>query len=221
MPTPRAGLASVWVNNKLYAMGGYDGKNFLKTVEIYDPKTNSWTTGPSMNSARERFVAGAINKQIYAVAGRGPSNLDIVERLDPSSSSPSWQILDSRVNTNRSSFAGVTYGNRILIFGGESDTAISVVEDLLVDTMEWRCRKNMPIGRHGMTAAVASTLVYLIGGGTEAGLSSSNINQGYLPSDILETTTCQKSTRLVVNSAVTMNVSWLALLIMCIFCVIN
>ena len=116
MPTSRGGLSSVWVNNKLYAIGGYDGKNFLTTVEIYDPTTNSWTAGPALNYPRERFVAGAINKKIYAVAGRGPSNMDIVESLDPSSSSPSWQILDSRINTNRSSFGGVTYGNRVSRF---------------------------------------------------------------------------------------------------------
>ncbi len=95
----------------MYAIGGYDGSNFLSTVEIYDPSTNSWSTGSSMKYARERLVAGAINRKLYAVAGRGPSNLDVVERYDPDVGT--WEVMESRVNTNRSSFGGVVYGNRV------------------------------------------------------------------------------------------------------------
>lgn len=25
-----------------YALGGFDGRNFLNTVEIYDPRANNW-----------------------------------------------------------------------------------------------------------------------------------------------------------------------------------
>jgi len=40
MPTARYGLAIGVVNNKIYAIGGYNGA-YLSTNEEYDPATNS------------------------------------------------------------------------------------------------------------------------------------------------------------------------------------
>ncbi len=37
MPTPRAYLAVAVVNDVLYAIGGFDGQNWLNTIEQYKP----------------------------------------------------------------------------------------------------------------------------------------------------------------------------------------
>ena len=43
----RLGVASL--NGKVYAVGGYDGCVFLRTVERYDPDTQKWETVAPMN----------------------------------------------------------------------------------------------------------------------------------------------------------------------------
>ena len=50
MPTARDGLASVVLNNLLYAFGGTASSNYagLSVVEIFDFTTTTWTTGTPM-----------------------------------------------------------------------------------------------------------------------------------------------------------------------------
>lgn len=42
MKSKRCRLGVVALKGKLYAVGGYDGRFFLKTVERYDPVTETW-----------------------------------------------------------------------------------------------------------------------------------------------------------------------------------
>lgn len=39
---PRVGVGITVCNDTLYAMGGFDGRNFLKSVEIYDKSNHRW-----------------------------------------------------------------------------------------------------------------------------------------------------------------------------------
>lgn len=52
MHSKRLGVGVTVVNRLLYAIGGYDAKNRLATVECYHPENNAWTMVPSMNIAR-------------------------------------------------------------------------------------------------------------------------------------------------------------------------
>ncbi|XP_016658814.1 ring canal kelch homolog [Acyrthosiphon pisum] len=54
----RADPSVVTFNGLLYVMGGFDGFNRLDSVEIYDPKINTWTMEPL--STTEEVVYGAI-----------------------------------------------------------------------------------------------------------------------------------------------------------------
>lgn len=49
MSTPRLGHAAAVLNNKLYVIGGYDGKEPLDTFECFDPGLDKW--GPPMKIA--------------------------------------------------------------------------------------------------------------------------------------------------------------------------
>lgn len=46
----QVGLAVV--NGQLYAVGGFDGSAYLKTIEVYDPETNQWRLCGCMNYRR-------------------------------------------------------------------------------------------------------------------------------------------------------------------------
>lgn len=39
---PRSGVGVVVCDEKLYVIGGFDGRNFLKTIEMYDDQTHRW-----------------------------------------------------------------------------------------------------------------------------------------------------------------------------------
>jgi len=74
MPTARGGLA-VGVNDGiLYAVGGQlpdiqQGDTTPKTLEAYNPATDTWTTLDPMPTGRTLLAAGVVNGILYAVGG--------------------------------------------------------------------------------------------------------------------------------------------------------
>ncbi|KAL5254853.1 hypothetical protein ACHWQZ_G014332 [Mnemiopsis leidyi] len=81
---PRSGLGVVAIGRKMYALGGFDGKNYLNSVEEYDPKTDVWKTISPMKHARRAHGTAAINGYIYVYGGFDGTNfLKSVERYDP------------------------------------------------------------------------------------------------------------------------------------------
>ena len=44
LSTPRANVAVAVVNDMLFAVGGFDGKSFLSSVEYLDPETFEWVS---------------------------------------------------------------------------------------------------------------------------------------------------------------------------------
>lgn len=61
-------------------MGGINASGILKTVEAYDPKTNTWTPLAPMPTARDG-LGGALGQdgKIYAVGGPTESYVNAVE----------------------------------------------------------------------------------------------------------------------------------------------
>ncbi|MEM6642887.1 MAG: hypothetical protein AAF616_07910 [Bacteroidota bacterium] len=71
LPTPRAAPGTAVLQDRLYLMGGegtQPGPAF-KILEIYDPMTDSWTEGASMNHARHGTQAIVSGKGIFIAAG--------------------------------------------------------------------------------------------------------------------------------------------------------
>lgn len=52
MRTRRIGVGVAVINHMLYAAGGYDGVNRLRSVEAYDSVRNEWRYVCPMNTAR-------------------------------------------------------------------------------------------------------------------------------------------------------------------------
>ncbi|MCJ7761982.1 hypothetical protein MUP38_00835, partial [Candidatus Bathyarchaeota archaeon] len=80
IPTPVSSYASAVLDNKIYIIGGRTATdvsyvaNTTDMVQIFDPKTNQWTTGPSIPTGV--YAAGACStsglaapKRIYVVGG--------------------------------------------------------------------------------------------------------------------------------------------------------
>ena len=55
--------------DKLWAVGGYDGQHASQTVEIYDPDTKRWTEGPKLIKKRSVVVCSVLDGRLYAIGG--------------------------------------------------------------------------------------------------------------------------------------------------------
>jgi influenza virus NS1A-binding protein len=49
---PRRALSAVALPDGIYAIGGFDGSNYLSSIEKYDDENNEWKFVSSMNYAR-------------------------------------------------------------------------------------------------------------------------------------------------------------------------
>jgi hypothetical protein len=53
MPTPRQEIYPAVLNQKIYIAGGLDvNRRMTNVLEIYNPDSDTWTTGPSLPQAR-------------------------------------------------------------------------------------------------------------------------------------------------------------------------
>ena len=83
-----AAVEDAGASGVLYAVGGFDGRGALSSVEAYDPATKTWSAVASMMTARYGLAVGVLGGSLYAVGGwsgrYGPSLL-----LAPASLAPS------------------------------------------------------------------------------------------------------------------------------------
>jgi N-acetylneuraminic acid mutarotase len=140
LPAARGNLAlAAGSNGKLYAIGGIvrdthsaSGFSTVRTVEEYDPATDTWTTKKPMPTARSSLgLAAASDGKLYAVGGsKGPGDdrLPTVEAYDPTTDS--WVTI-TQLPTPRSSLGVAAASNAKLyaIGGGDTSNALSTVEE--------------------------------------------------------------------------------------------
>ena len=129
MPTPRVALSAVALDGRIYALGGLTSYNHpidLKTVEVYDPTTNTWTVAPQLLTARGGLAAIGVDSSqpcggaIYALGGGWYAPLATTERYDIATGT--WTLSTPLQGARRSLAAGfATNGNLLLITGGFSD----------------------------------------------------------------------------------------------------
>ncbi|KAH9620293.1 hypothetical protein KSS87_005399 [Heliosperma pusillum] len=130
--TGRFALASVELNGALYAVGGFDGKDYLSSGERFDPREHSWSKLGSMNSKRGCHAMVVLNEKLYAVGGfDGSAMVESVEVYDPRLGA--WMI-DSPMNYQRGYAAAAVLNNSIYAIGGldQSQNIVDKVLALLV-----------------------------------------------------------------------------------------
>ena len=56
-------------DRKFYVLGGYDGANYLSTMEAFDPDSGRWTNQPPMPASKSSAAVASIGTSIFAVGG--------------------------------------------------------------------------------------------------------------------------------------------------------
>ncbi|KAK4313697.1 hypothetical protein Pmani_014986 [Petrolisthes manimaculis] len=90
----RAYLGLAVLQDRLYAVGGYDGAKWLSLVEVYNPFRDQWTSVSPMISARSSFGITVSRGRIYCLGGfSGGSILNTVEKYNPRTNT--WHCVQS------------------------------------------------------------------------------------------------------------------------------
>lgn len=163
MTTLRTRVGVTVLDNKLYAVGGFDGHKRLSTVECYDPQMKAWRAVTSMNTRRSALGAVVLHGKIYVVGGYdGHISLSTVECYSPVNNM--WSFL-SPMGTLRSA-AGVTELNgKIYAIGGHNGLSIfNTVEVYDSQSDTWSSSPPMGVRRCRVGVATLNGRIYVCGG---------------------------------------------------------
>ena len=170
LPTPRLGLSSCVLNGKIYAIGGVkqpevddDG---LRSIQAYDPATDSWAVKANLPTARNWTACAAVNGKIYVIGGDTTflsTPLKTVSEYDPKTDK--W-TQKANMPTARLAAAAAVVDGLIYVMGGLTTagaTLLSTVEayDPVADT--WVSRAPMPTPRGMLCASVVDGKIFAIG----------------------------------------------------------
>jgi len=167
LPTPRSALAAVELDGMIYTIGGRDDGStgvFVRydTFESYDPTMGTWTTLPSMPTARGWLVAAAVDGKIYAIGGSDTNGKRAnMEEYDPSTNS--WSSKTPMPTPRDDIVVGVVDG-KIYVIGGWNAGPLIEVEEYDPATDSWTTKAPMPQGLAMASSAVVGGKIYIMGG---------------------------------------------------------
>jgi N-acetylneuraminic acid mutarotase len=174
LPTPRGWLAAAAINGKLYVVGGWKegmiGADAFSILEVYDPATDSWTTGAPMPTPRFDLAAGVIDGKLYAVGGFYCPNgycpitggrQTALEVYDPATDT--W-TLKAPMSVPRNRLAAGVVDGKLYAIGGYTGSSTTVVEGYDPATDSWTTDAAMPTSRAELGAAAIDGKLYAVGG---------------------------------------------------------
>lgn len=177
LSTPRDQFTGGVINGKIYVFGGNGDPNGvnLKSTEMFDPATQSWTyqaTNENNNGFGVEELTGAVvNGKLYVFGAYGEGYppygvFNFVEEYDPITNT--WTSKAS-MPTTRSGETAAVYNGEIYVFGGslggpDPRPHTDVVEAYNPVTNTWRFVTNMPKVVANPAIAVVGDKAYLIGG---------------------------------------------------------
>ena len=171
MPTARTATAVAASGGLVYVMGGgLLGTTMIPPpvtaiVEIYDPATDSWSTGNSMPTARKYAAVAELNGVIYVIGGDSLPlfpGLSIVEAYDTVTGT--WTTKAS-LPYSITEAAAVAFNGQICVFGGENGgSSLSRTECYDPTADSWSPQADMSTPRYGLGAGVIGGYAYAMGG---------------------------------------------------------
>ena len=119
MPSVREHLAATALNGRIYVIGGRVPSNFgltnVRTLEAYDPATDTWEALQGMPTARGGLAAAALHDKIYVFGGEFPGVFSQNEEYDPATDS--WRPM-APMPAPRHGIGAVAVADTIFIIGG-------------------------------------------------------------------------------------------------------
>ncbi|MGC6857162.1 Kelch repeat-containing protein [Pseudomonas aeruginosa] len=186
IPEARHHIGLAEAGGLIYGVGGFAGGfpfwRAQSSVFVYDPRTNQWSTAPSLPEARAEGVAVSVDGRIFAIGGRVASkpgaahfndHADSVrgDVLDPASGR--WSPI-ADAPTARNSAAAAVIGGKIYVVGGrqafkQPDGSLRQVNVATLEVYDpgsnrWQSKAPMPQAQGGLAAAAHDGRLYVFGG---------------------------------------------------------
>lgn len=173
-PTAVTDIGAVVIGNLIYVPGGeLDNGEVNDQLEIYDPRTNRWSTGSNMPHPVSAYAIEAFEGKLYIFGGwDGETYLDQVWEYDPGEDS--WSEKTPLSSPRKYANAVSTSANIYVIGGLNGDQSLDNVEvytpnlDNNIDD-PWEAAPHIPEGRNGLGAVEITDVIYVIGGENESG----------------------------------------------------
>ena len=173
LPTPRADLAAVAWNGKIYALAGSKPDELapLATVEMYDPVADTWTSRASTSTARDGLAGVECGGLVYALGGASGSGLlNSLEAYDPLTDT--WTARAPMATFRHFPGAAVANG-KIYAMGGWAGSNLATVEEYDPGADAWATKAPMATARFYLAGAVLDGKIYALGGNDGVGWSAS------------------------------------------------
>ncbi|XP_054160938.1 uncharacterized protein LOC128958993 [Oppia nitens] len=168
----REDFGLVSMDSKLYAIGGYDSKSRVNSLEVYDTQTNTWKLVSSMNLLRNELDSAIVNNTIYVCGGLGDYKIfKSCEYYSPNIDK--WQSTTA-MNVERYGLGLVSIGDRFLyaIGGRNGNGYLNSMEMFDTKSKQWIPKENMIYQRQDFGSVSFMGKIYVCGGwGTSDGKS--------------------------------------------------
>ena len=164
MKTPRLYFGATAIGEKLYVVGGcFTMSDDLSSAEVYDRRSNMWSTLPDMNEYRNGCGVASINGKIYVIGGSDHGKeLASCEMFDPDTNV--WTAIPD-MEEAREGCAACAVGDKLYAIGGGNDNGwLSSVEVFDTITQEWSFLPSMKNGGCGCAAVSVGNKIYVFGG---------------------------------------------------------
>src|SRR5262245_47037627 len=166
--------AAATLNGKILAVGGADPASCfsLPFHDVYDPVTDAWTGGTSMNVGRANPAAAVLqvggNDQLFVVGGSTDCGVrtDSMEAYDPVSNT--WTPKAPMPGGARSNMGAAVIDGLLYVVGGMQFDAFDGMTDLVEvynpATDTWSTVAPLPEARYSVAVGAIDGILYAAGG---------------------------------------------------------
>ena len=182
-PFQRQYAAATAVDGKVIVIGGIGVRDASTTTKIYDPGTDSWTTGPGLPAALHHASAVTYEGEAVVIGGFIPGEELTSEQSDRAYAlrGGSWERLPS-LNHPRAAAAAAVVGDKIVVVGGQADGKL-VPQTEVFDGERWTDVAEIPTPREHLAAASDGRYLYAVGGRDLSADNNSTAIERYDPAD--------------------------------------
>lgn len=163
---PRQETAVVGLDGEVWVIGGFDARGRITDrIEIYDPATDSWRTGPSLPLPMHHVNAAAVDGKLYVlgflIAGFAADGRSFVydRAVD------AWTEVSAMPSARRRGASGVAVDRgRIYVLGGLRGGAVADASVYDPASDRWSALPDMPRPADHLVAGAIDGVLYAAGG---------------------------------------------------------